>query len=701
MTECIINERERIVFDPERFGEKEFSFPGGTARLSIKQEAEGPLLAIRLPYRGAYGMGEKYDALNQKGRRVVNQVEEHFCRQGDKTYCPMPFFFTDSGFGFYADTLRLTVFDFGEEICVTLPSGTPFFLFAGSPARIIGAYMSCLGKPVLPPKWVLGPWISANRWRTQAQVEAQIGLLEKHGFPATVLVIEAWSDEATFYIFNGAEYRAVGGGETLAYDDFDFSRSAFWQNPREMIQKLHDAGLRLVLWQIPAYRKQGDDEPVCVQHDHDRAYALENRLCVMDTQGKPYTIPPGHWFADSLLPDFSNPETRRLWFAKRRYLLDIGVDGFKTDGGEFVYREDLIFHDGKTGAEMKNGYAQRYVAAYRDALPEDKVLFSRAGFSGQHTTPLLWAGDQESSFDELRSQLRAGLSAALSGIIFWGFDIAGFAGPLPSSELYLRATQLACFSPIMQWHSEPEGGQFRDIQAQAAGNNERSPWNIAAFDRSDNPDSTDSTDTDTLLDKIRFWHRLRMNLLPYLYNEALHCVHHSVPLMRPLIYDGRPLIYDGWNGEPVGEHIRNADDQFMLGRSLLVAPVLSPGQDSRRVWLPPGEWYGLFDHRRYQGGRYSEAVSINTIPVFVKGGSGLALNLPATADTDGGLGFSVGNGVTGYQNLRFMLYGNAGQTHFEDDLGNNFTLHWEGAAVTLSGTAVSAYTTTCRGGPWA
>jgi alpha-D-xyloside xylohydrolase len=540
--------------------------------------------------------------------------------------------------------------------------------------------MSCLGKPVLPPKWTLGPWISANRWRTQAQTEAQLALLEQHGFPATVLVIEAWSDESTFYIFNGAEYRPVGGGETLQYADFDFSQSQFWQDPQAMIKKIHDAGLRLVLWQIPAYRQQEDHEPVCVQHNNDRAYAVEHRLCVRDTQGEPYTIPPGNWFAGSLLPDFSNPATRRLWFAKRRYLLDMGVDGFKTDGGEFVYRDDLVFHDGKTSADMKNGYAQSYVAAYQDALPPDTVLFSRAGFAGQHTTPILWAGDQESSFDELRSQLRAGLSAALSGVIFWGFDIAGFAGPLPSAELYLRATQLACFSPVMQWHSEPEGGQFRDLQAQEMGNNERSPWNIAASVTADGDNAA------ALLDRIRFWHRLRMNLLPYLYNEALNCVQHAVPLLRPLVYDVQ-------EGEPVDEHILNADDQFMLGQSLLVAPVLHAGLNSRRVWLPPGEWYGLFDRRRYRGGQHIEADARDAIPVFVKGGCGLALNLPADAGADGGLGASVGNAVTGYQNLSFMLCGDSGYTRFEDGTGNDFTLQWERGSVTLSGTAVSAYTT--------
>ena len=99
---------------------------------------------------------------------------------------------------------------------------------------------------------------------------------------------------------------------------------------------------------------------------------------------------------------------------------------------------------------------------------------------GQHTAPCHWGGDQQSTNDELRHVLSAGLSAALSGILFWGFDLAGFAGPLPTLDLYRRATMLACFTPIMQWHSEPDGGQFKELMPGGEGNNERSPWNMAA-----------------------------------------------------------------------------------------------------------------------------------------------------------------------------------------------------------------------------
>ena len=148
-----------------------------------------------------------------------------------------------------------------------------------------------------------------------------------------------------------------------------------------------------------------------------------------------------------MVPDFTNPATVESWFAKRQYLLDMGVDGFKTDGGEFIHCVDARFHDGTTGREGMNRYCRDYTERYRDFAGPERVIFSRAGFSGQHTVPCHWAGDQQSQNRELASVLRAGLSAAASGILFWGFDLGGFAGPLPSLDLYRRATQMASSAP--------------------------------------------------------------------------------------------------------------------------------------------------------------------------------------------------------------------------------------------------------------
>ena len=183
-------------------------------------------LRVYLDYRGAYGLGERFDALNQKGRRVVCEVEEKFCFQGNKSYCPAPFFWTDSGFGLYAGTCETTVFDFREgEILAQLPEGCEVTLFSGTPEGIISEYISLFGPPVLPPGWAFGPWISANRWSSQADVEAAVAEAEALGFPVSVLVLEAWSDEATFYIWRGAKYAPRPGGAPLSLSDFDFSGS--------------------------------------------------------------------------------------------------------------------------------------------------------------------------------------------------------------------------------------------------------------------------------------------------------------------------------------------------------------------------------------------------------------------------------------------------------------------------------------------
>lgn len=176
----------------------------GPARLDLTENGK---LRIALAYRGAYGLGERFDALNQKGRRVVCEVEEKFCFQGNKSYCPAPFFWTDSGFGLYADTCEVTVFDFREdEIIAELPENCEITLFSGTPESIISEYLSLFGSPVLPPDWAFGPWISANRWSSQADVENAVAEAERLGFPVSALVIEAWSDEATFYIWRGAKY---------------------------------------------------------------------------------------------------------------------------------------------------------------------------------------------------------------------------------------------------------------------------------------------------------------------------------------------------------------------------------------------------------------------------------------------------------------------------------------------------------------
>lgn len=637
----------------------EFPYPGGSAALHWNPMGDHGELTASLCYDGAYGMGEKYNAVNQKGRTAVNEVEEKFCFQGEKTYCPAPFFWTNTGFGLYAATDERTSFRFGEkEIRAELPANCRLILFAGSPGEIIRDYMALFGPAKVPPKWAFGPWISANHWDSQEKVEHAAAQAEAHGFPVCALVAEAWSDEATFYIFRGARYTPRPDGGAFRLEDFDFSDSP-WPDPAGMLRRLHEKGIHFLLWQIPVYKKQGQDEPLNAQNELDRADAAARGLCVRNADGSPYTIPEGHWFAGSMIPDFTNPVAEESWFAKRQYLTELGVDGFKTDGGEFIYRDDVRFADGSSGRAGKNRYAQQYTAAYTRHLAPEQALFSRAGYAGQHTTPIHWAGDQQSQYSELASALRAGLSAALTGIPFWSFDIGGFAGPLPSLDLYRRATQLACFVPVMQWHSEPDGGQFRELMPGGEGNNERSPWNLAA-----------AYGVPEFVDEMRFWHNLRMNLLPYLYSTALDCAEASIPMMRPLVYQ--------WPEDPLAW---DCEDEFLLGDSLLVAPLLEENTEKRTVYLPEGQWIGLFDRRTVAVGQTVTAGGDGRIPVFLRAGSGLALRL----DESRSLGSPVGNQVSAGAPLHLLLAGTCGQFRFRDELGTDLIISWTDGEPHING----------------
>lgn len=572
--------------------EKEISFDG------VKLSREGASLTIRLQYNGAYGMGEKFDSLNQKGHHVVNQVTEKFCFQGDKTYDPAPFFWTDTGFGLYVDTRKTSEFDFREdEIHVILPEEADLVLFEGKPKSILREYMSLFGPAMLPPEWALGIWVSANRWNKQEDVEELLEKLSAYDFPASVIVLEAWSDEATFYIWNGASYKPKPDGSPFSLADFDFSGSP-WPNPAGMIRQVHAAGKKLLLWQAPVYKQLEPVEKPNRQNAADWKEAIDKGFCVHLSDGTPYHIPEGKWFPGSMVPDFSNPAARESWFGKRQYLLDMGIDGFKTDGGEFIHSPDAHFFDGSSGQEGVNRYPRDYTQSYRDFIGNERVLFSRAGFSGQHTVPCHWGGDQQSQNCELASVLKAGLSAAASGILFWGFDIAGFAGPLPSLDLYRRATQLACFCPIMQWHSEPDGGQFRELMPGAEGNNERSPWNMAQV-----------YDAPEFLDEIRYWHKLHERLRPYLWRTAQICVKESKPIMRPLVYE--------W---PEDANVLCCQDEYLLGDDLLIAPLLKENVHSRRVYLPSGTWTNFFSGEVYEGGQQILVDSGDKLPVFSRNG---------------------------------------------------------------------------------
>ncbi|WP_394173210.1 TIM-barrel domain-containing protein [Guptibacillus hwajinpoensis] len=578
-----------------------------------------------------FGMGERYHKLEYRGDEIDCYVYNQYRDQGSRTYLPVPFFISSRGYGLYLSTDHYSVFDFAHHYSNRLKIScdvqsqvlhSSFNLFTGTPKEIVSQFTIHTGKAQLPPVWAFGPWMSSNNWDRDAVVREQVRQTNKHEIPSTVLVIEQWSDEATYYIFNDAEYDLKPGREAHNYEDYRYPASGRWPDPKGLFNDLHNNGLKVILWQIPIQKYLNRQKHP--QKDLDEKYMIEEGYCVKDGQGAPYRIRED-WFKESLLMDFTHPEGKKWWFQKRKYLMDIGVDGFKTDGGEFVFGRDLQFHDGSSGSEMRNRYPNDYIEAYYDFATKhhngDALTFSRAGYTGAQKFPAHWAGDERSTFDAFRHSLIAGLSSGTSGIPIWGWDLAGFNGDIPTAELFIRSAQMAAFSPIMQYHAE----------SKAEFNQDRTPWNIA-----------NRTGDQRAISGYRKFANLRMNLLPYIYDQAKEAIEKGYPLMRSMVmeYPSDEKVYDNY-------------DQYFFGNSLMVAPVIEEGSVERDVYFPEGTWVDFFTGEVITGPMVKRVqASLMEMPVYAKAGSAVVTN----SDGNYALCSWVGNEVDHYKNVALRLY---------------------------------------------
>jgi alpha-glucosidase (family GH31 glycosyl hydrolase) len=283
--------------------------------------------------------------------------------------------------------------------------------------------------------------------------------------------------------------------------------------------------------------------------------------------------------------------TRDWWTSRRRYLVeDLDVDGFKTDGGEHAWGHDLRYADGRRGDEGNNLYPVHYARAFGDLLRsagKAPVTFSRAGFTGSQAHGIYWAGDEDSTWEAFRSSVMAGLTAASCGIVYWGWDLAGFSGPVPDAELYLRAAAASTFMPIMQYHSE-----FNHHRTPLR---DRTPWYVQ-----------ETTGDDRIVEVFRRFSKLRDRLVEYLVQQSKVAVQTDRPLMRPLFFDHRDS--NVWD-HPL---------QYQLGDDLLVNPVTEPGASTWTTYLPPGEWVDVWTGEPAPAGLVTRAVPIDVVPVYCR-----------------------------------------------------------------------------------
>ena len=550
------------------------------------------------------GFGERFDAVDQRGRRLDAVVFEQYKNQGalGRTYLPMPFAMVlgGDGWSFHLRTSRRTWYDVG----VTQPDririeadlgGSPterldLVLSQGEPAQLLDRFLAEAGRPEILPPWVFRLWASGNEWNTQARVTAVAQRHLDEDIPFGALVIEAWSNESTFYAFRDAEFVVHEDSSPHRLADFTFREDGAWPDPKAMVDALHKRDVRVLLWQIPLLKMRPHPRG---QAAVDARVAVERGLVVTRDDGKPYRN-RGWWFPLALMPDLTSAEVRDWWAAKRRYLVRRWASTGSRPTAESTPGE-LTCATPTAPTETSPTTCipcttPRPMAISSVAAARPRSRSAGPASPGPKGTGVFWAGDEDSTWDAFRHSVTAGITASACGIVYWGWDLAGFSGEVPDAELYLRAAAaMACFAPIMQYHSEYNHHRkpLRD----------RTPWNIG-----------DAPGTRTYSLLFRRYAHLRERLVPYLADQAAAGLASGLPLMRGLFFaDPR----DGTAWDHPG--------QYLLGDDLLVAPVTSPEVTTWPVYLPAGDWVDAWSGERASGPLVLQrSVPIDEIPVYCR-----------------------------------------------------------------------------------
>ena len=456
-----------------------------------------------------------------------------------------------------------------------------YFIRGANADEVIAGYRLVTGKATLLPKWAYGFWQSRERYKTQDEIVGVVREYRRRGIPLDNIV-QDW-----FY------WKEDQWGS----HEFDPER---FPDPADMVKQIHDMHARIMISVWPKF------------------YPGTKHFEELDSRGHIYrrNIEQGEkdWVGPGYLSSFYDPyseDARRIYWRQIDEKLNVlDIDAWWLDASEPDLHSNLDIEERKLrmgptalgpGAQFFNSYslvhAQGVYEGDRAADPDQRVfILTRSAFAGlQRYAAATWSGDVASRWYDLAAQIPAGINFSLSGTPNWTTDIGGFSleqrfeKPGPEDlrewhELNTRWFQFSTFTPLFRSHGQYP---YREV------------YHIA-------PAASDVYRT--LVAHVK----LRYRLLPYIYTLAGDTYHRDYTMMRGLIMDF-----------PDDPRVRDIADQFMLGPSLLIAPVYEYGARKREVYLPAGaQWYDFHTGKMYEGGtRITVDAPLERIPVFVRAGA--------------------------------------------------------------------------------
>ena len=509
-----------------------------------------------------YGLGEHFTAFIKNGQ-AVDIWNRDGGTSSEQAYKNIPFYMTNRGYGVFVNHPELVSFEVASEKASRVQ-----FSVAGQSLE----YYVIFGPT---PKEVLEKY-TALTGRPALPPAWSFGLWLTTSFTTSY-------DEATVMSFIQGMAERDLPLHVFHFDCF-WMKEYHWCNfewderrfpdPQEMLKRLKDRGLHVSLW----------INPYIAQRSPLFAEGMQNGYLLKKPNGDVWQT--DKWQAGMGIVDFTNPSARQWYGDKLRALIDMGADCFKSDFGERI-PTDVVYWDGSDPAKMHNYYSYLYNKTVFDVLQErrgagDAVLFARSATAGGQRFPVHWGGDCESNFESMAESLRGGLSLGLSGFGFWSHDMGGFEGT-PPVAVYKRWLAFGLLSS----HSRLHGNQSYRV-----------PW---LFD-------------EEAVDVLRKFTKLKSRLMPYLFARALEAKEKGTPIMRAMMLE--------FPDDPTCDYL---DRQYMLGESLLVAPVFSE-DNTVSYYLPTGRWTNFFSGEIITGpGWQCETHGFMSLPLMVRPNSVIAV----------------------------------------------------------------------------
>ena len=514
-----------------------------------------------------YGLGERFGPLVKNGQNVVIWNEDGGTAS-DLAYKNIPFYLSSRGYGVLVNSPGKVDFEIGTERVSQMQFSVAgeeldYYLFYGPDLKeVLNKYTLISGRPAVPPAWSFGLWLSTS-FTTQYDektVMEFVDAMASRGIPLSVFHFDCfWMKERQWC-------------------DFQWDREAF-PDPEGMLRRLKDKGLKICVWinpyisQLSPLFSEGRDNHYFIRRQDGSVFQRDA------------------WQPGMALVDFTNPMARQWYCGRLRQLLDMGVDAFKTDFGEFIPVDDVRYFDGSDPHRMHNYYSYLYNKCVFELLEAhhgkgNALVFGRSGTTGIQKFPVSWGGDCEATYESMAEDLRGGLSFCMSGPAFWSHDIGGFTGKADAG-LYKRWIAFG----LLSTHSRLHGSESYRV-----------PW---LFD-------------DESVDVMRHFTTLKNRLFPYLFSAAQDAAQNGWPVLRAMV-----LEY------PDDPACRYLDRQYMLGSSILVSPVFR-ADSVAEYYLPNGLWTDLLTNRVVEGGGWRrEKMDFMNLPLFVKSNS----IIPVSAET--------------------------------------------------------------------